>query len=85
VEYPGDDRPRRAIATARRYAVGEAIFQELAAARDAALAAAETAAEAAANAAARASDWAARAAARAAEQEWQTVRLLWYLDGEFDR
>ena len=63
VEYPDDDRPRRAIAMARRYAVGEAIFQELAAARDAALAAADAAAEAAANAAARASDWAARAAA----------------------
>jgi len=132
VEYPGDDRPRRAIATARRYAVGEVIFKELAAAKtaasdaasdaawDAASDAAWVAARAAARAAAGATAWnaawdaardatwaaaraaraatrdasaaawdatwdAAWAAARDAEQEWQTVRLIWYLDGEFDR
>jgi len=114
-EYPEDDRPRRAIETARRYAVGDATCEELAAAgaaawaapwaaaRDAAgdtawdaagdaawaaaWAAAGGAAWAAAWAAARDTVWAAvwaaaRAAARVAEQGWQTVRLLWYLDGE---
>ena len=72
---PDDDRPRRAIETARRYAVGEATADELAAARAAAAAWAAAraaagdaawAAAAAAWAAARAAAAAARAAARAA-------------------
>ena len=42
-EYPNDDRPRKAIATARRYAEGKATNEDLDAARDAASAAAEAA------------------------------------------
>jgi hypothetical protein len=65
--YPGDTRPRETIATARRFARGEATREELAAARAAAGAAAGDAARAAAWAAARAAAGdAARAAARAA-------------------
>lgn len=72
---PDDDRPRQAIETVRRYAVGEATADELAAAevaawaaawaaRDAAEAAAWAAAEVAAEAAAWAASWAASWAAR---------------------
>ena len=76
--YPDDKRPRRVIETARRYALGAATDEELAAAGDAAWAAARTARTAwdAAWAAARtartawaatwAAAWAARAAAGAA-------------------
>ena len=65
--YPKDDRPRRAIETARRYANGEATLEELDAARDAAEDAAWDAARAAAEAPAWASAWAAaRDAAEAA-------------------
>ena len=74
--YPGDQRPRAAIATARAYARGEATDGELGAARDAAYAAAYAAYDAeyaaayaaydAARAAADAADDAARAAAYAA-------------------
>ena len=91
-QHPGDNRPRQAIETARRFANGQATHNELAAARAAAWAAAKTAtgdaAWAAARAAARDADWAAardaardaaRAAARAAEREWQTKRLMQYL------
>ncbi len=75
--YPDDPRPREAIATARRYAVGEATQQELIAAAEAAQSAGihaawmlTDAAWAAARAAARAAAWdaawdAAWAAARA--------------------
>jgi len=62
--YPGDQRPRAAIATARAYAKGEAMDGELNAAADAAYAAAY-AARAAADAA-YAAAYAARAAADAA-------------------
>ena len=59
-KYPNDDRPRKAIEVARRFADGGATTEELAAARAAAWEAA----------------WdAARAAARGAEQEWQAERL----------
>jgi hypothetical protein len=94
---PGDDRPRKAIETARRYANGEATKKELDAARaaardaawdaardaardagDAAWAAAWDAARNAVRAAARAAAW---EAARDAEREWQTERLMEYLDG----
>ncbi len=73
--YPGDQRPRAAIATARAYARGEATDGELNAAADAAYAAARAARNAAnaadaaadaAYAAADAADAAAYAAARAA-------------------
>ncbi len=71
----GDERPAKAIWTARQFAIGEATQEELAAVRDAAWAAgAAGAARDAAEAAARAAAWAAgaawaaaRAAARAAE------------------
>ncbi len=85
--YPGDQRPRAAIATARAYARGEATDGELNAAADAAYAAAR-AARAAADAAAyaaRAAYAAAYAAARAAraaayaardaERRWQRERF----------
>jgi hypothetical protein len=62
-KYPDDDRPRKAIEVARRYAEGTATREELAAAGAAAWAAARAAAGAAAWAAVRA---AAEAAARAA-------------------
>ena len=78
-EYPTDSRPRQAIDMARHYANGDAIDEELAAARDAARAAARTpawaaraaarAARAAARDAARAAAWAAEDAARAAARD----------------
>jgi hypothetical protein len=94
-QRPGDDRPRKAIETARRYANGKATKKELGAARvaaydavrDAGAAAldAGTAAWAAARdaawAAARDAGAAAEAAARDAEREWRVVRLMEYLDG----
>jgi hypothetical protein len=68
-KYPDDDRPRKAIETARRYADGQATDGELDAAWDAAWAAARDAARAAAWVAAwAAARDAARAAARAAAQ-----------------
>jgi hypothetical protein len=87
---PNDDRPRKAIEVARRYANGEATDEERdaawAAAWDAARAAARDAAGAAAGAAARAAARdAARAAARAAAwaAAWahMTARLMDYLEG----
>ena len=85
--YPDDDRPRKAIEVARRYAEGEATRAELDAAWDAAGAAAWDAAGDAAGAAAWAAAWdaawdAAGAAAGAAEREWQRGRLMEYLAGE---
>jgi len=71
---PGDDRPRTAIAVARRYADGKATREELAAARDAACAA-WTAARGAAWTAARdaaCAAWTAACAARAAA--WAAAR-----------
>ena len=70
-KYPDDNRPRKAIETARGHANGETTEEELAAARDAARDAARAAAWAAAWDAARAAAWAAawdaaRDAARAA-------------------
>ena len=87
-EYPEDNRPRKAIETARLFANGEATQKEMdaawAAARDAAWAAARDAAWDVAWDAA----WAARAAARAAraaawdaEQKWQINKLSEYLGG----
>ncbi len=77
-EHPDDDRPRKAIATARAYARGEID----AAARDAAWAAAGAAARAAAgDAAGAAAKDAAGDAAWAAEQKWQQRLLLDYLTG----
>lgn len=70
-EYPDDDRPRRAILVARRYALGLATA-------DADLAAAWAAAGAARDAAYAA----ARAAARAAAQDEQRALLARYLVGE---
>lgn len=79
--YPGDRRPRDAIAVARRYADGEATEEEMVAAGAAAWDAARAAARAAAEAAASAATWAtARAAARAAADaaakaaSWATAR-----------
>lgn len=75
---PDDDRPRKAIETARRFARGEADQEELAAAWDAARDAARAAARAAARDADRAASWAAawdvardadRAADRAAARD----------------
>lgn len=63
-----DTRPRECIATARRYANGEATGAEL----DAAWAAARDAA------------WDAAWDAGAAEKEWQTQRLMEYVRGEVD-
>ena len=71
-KYPNDKRPRNAIETARRYAVGEATAGELAAARDAAWAAAWDAAWDAAGDAAWDAAW---AAARAAQREMFLKRL----------
>ena len=97
-EYPDDDRPRKAIETARRYARGEATGDELAvawAAADATWAATWAAAKAAAwdaawaaAAAAGAAAWdaawaAARAAARAAATREKYTDWLWeMLEGE---
>ena len=64
--YPDDDRPRRAIETARRYAEGQATKVELRAAAAAAYAYA---------AAAAAYAYAAYAAAAYAERRWQTDHL----------
>jgi hypothetical protein len=76
-KYPGDDRPRKAIQTARDYANG-LIY---AAARDAALAAAWAAAGAAAGDAALAAALAAAgAAAGDAEREKQKQLLLKYIN-----
>jgi hypothetical protein len=76
-EYPDDDRPRKAIQAARDYANELISVEQLAAARDAAVAAwaaagaARDAAWAAARDAARDAAWAAWAAARAA---WAAAR-----------
>ena len=75
--YPGDQRPRAAIATARAYARGEATDGELNAAADAAYAAAYTAADAAV--AARAAVYAAAdAAADAARAAADAARAAVY-------
>jgi hypothetical protein len=84
-QYPGDNRPRTAIETARRYAEGNATMEELAvaraAARSAAWAAEWSAVSAAARDAACAAAWdaastAARAAARSAARDAQSAKLL---------
>ena len=96
-QRPGDDRPRLAIDAARAFARGEidaarafARGEIDAAARSAAWAAAGDAAGDAAWAAARSAAWAAAwaaggdaagDAAEAAERDWQTARLLDYLEG----
>ncbi len=70
-EHPDDERPRIAIAVARRFAVGDATQDELAAAWAAARAAAWDAA------------WdAAGDAAGAAERHWQSDHLAKILSGE---
>jgi hypothetical protein len=73
-KYPDDDRPRKAIEVARRYAEGTATREELAAAR-----AAAWAAEGAAGAAA----WAAEGAAReaAAGAVWDAAWAAWAAAG----
>ena len=93
-KHPDDERPRRAIETARRFANGQATPDELDAARDADWDAAWDAARAAARDAARDAAWAAARdaagdaawaaagdAAWDAEREWQIARLLDYLEG----
>lgn len=67
-QRPGDDRPRKAIEVARRYARGEATKEELAAARTAAGYAAWEAARHAARAATRYAAW------NAAEAAWAATR-----------
>jgi len=75
--YPNDDRPRKAIEVARKFARGEVTGTE----RDAAWAAAWAAAGDAAWDAARDAVWAvAWAAAGAAERKWQSERLMHYLE-----
>ena len=90
-KYPSDSRPRDAIATARRFAIGDATPAELTAARAAAWAAWDAAwAAEASGAAAKAAAWAAwdaawaaagaawaaaGAAAWDAEQAWQVARI----------
>lgn len=72
-KHPTDLRPRQAIEVARRFAVGDATQEELAAA----WAAAEAAAWAAAGAAwAAEAAWAAAGDAGDAEREWQTARFV---------
>jgi hypothetical protein len=75
-EYPDDDRPRKAIETARRYANGEATDSELAAARAAARAAAW--AVRAAAGAVRDAAWA--AAGAAADAAWAAANAAWAAD-----
>ena len=75
-EYPGDYRPREAIAVSRRYARGEATDAELSAAGAAAEAAAETAWNAAGAAARNAWN-----AAWTPERMWQEARLRELLEG----
>jgi len=80
--HPGDDRPRRCIEVARRFARGEASQQELDAAWDAAWAAAGVAAQATAQyaawAVARAVAWdAAWAAAGAAARHAAALDAVW--------
>jgi hypothetical protein len=82
-EKPDDPRPRKAIQTARDYAVGLATQEQLAAAWAAAQDAARAAAWAAAQDAARdAAGAAARAAAGAAAGAAQSENLRKYLTGE---
>jgi hypothetical protein len=83
-QAPEDNRPREAIAVARRSASGEASHEELdaAGAARAAAGAARAAAGAAAGDAAGAAAGAARAAAWDAERSWQSDRLLRYARGE---
>jgi hypothetical protein len=66
-KYPEDKRPRDCIATARRFASGEATEQELAAARDAAWDARDATLAAAGD-------------ARDKEEAWQIKRLKRYLE-----
>jgi len=80
----GEDRPRLAIETARRFVAGSATCEELAAAGDAAAgAAARAAAWAAAGAAARAAAWAAAwdAARDAAWDEQCQIFARWLEEG----
>ena len=95
-QYPDDQRPRQAIETARRFAIGKATPEELhaagatagataaaLAASAAALAASAAGAAACAALAANAAGAAACAAlaAGAAEREWQKERFIKLLDG----
>ena len=70
--YPGDDRPRRAIETKRKWLRGEATDEELSAAGDAVQAAVQAAASAADNAdnAANAAAWDAWDAQSASRDAW---------------
>ena len=92
---PDDDRPRKAIETARRFAEGKATQKELVAAHRAASSAAYWATSSASYwaassasssaaywAAYRAAYWAASSAAYRAEKKWQAKRLGMYLRGE---
>ena len=85
--HPDDMTPHTTIAIARRYARGDATYDELAAAWSAAKSAAKSAAEsavwsaAAASAAKSAAKSAARAAAKSAARAAQTERLFDYLEG----
>ena len=75
----GEDRPRKAIECARRFAAGEATREEMAAASAAAWAAARAAAGAAARDAAGAAAWAAAGAAAgdAARDAWAAGSAAW--------
>jgi hypothetical protein len=95
-EYPNDNRPRQAIETARRFALGKATQEELATAEATARAIAAATATAAAEAAwaatraTAATVWGAATRARAAtvwvaatwdaEREWQKKRFIELLD-----
>ena len=79
-KYPDDDRPRKAIKAARKYANGKITKEQMAAA-DAAGAAAGAAARAAAWDAAGAAAGDAAGAAMDAERKWQIERLQKILDG----
>jgi hypothetical protein len=93
--YPGDDRPRKAIAAARAYARGEIDSAALSAVWSAAVSAAVSAADSAVWSAAESAVWsaalsavvsaarsAAVSAADSAGRAWQTDRLFAYLAGE---
>ena len=77
-----DERSKKAIDVAERFALGKATEEELAAARDAARDAAWAAARDAARDAAREAAWAAAwAAARAAAREAQITKLIEMVEG----
>ena len=83
-KYPGDPRPRNAIATARRYANGLATREELDRAVPSAYWACGAVSSAASSAASRAAYCVCRATNSATynEREWQTEKFMEYLKGK---